>query len=61
MFEERRQEIVALLEWEPGIQRAWFEHDDPRRLHVECDPTRFSEATLIDFVDRHGVHARVAE
>ena len=57
---ERRQEIVALLEWEPGIQRAWFEHDDPHRLYVECDTTHFSETTLVDFVDRHGVHARVA-
>lgn len=57
---ERRQEIVALLEWEPGIQRAWFEHDDPHRLYIECDPAHFSETTLVDFVDHHGVHARVA-
>ena len=57
---ERRQEIVALLEWEPGIARAWFEHDDPHRLHVDCDPAQFSETTLVDFIVRHGVHARVA-
>jgi hypothetical protein len=57
---ERRQEIVALLEWEPGVSQAWFEHEDPHRLIVLCDPESFSAATLVDFVDRHGVHARVA-
>lgn len=57
---ERRQEIVALLEWEPGVSQARFEHDDPHHLVVVCDPAYFSAATLVDFVDRHGVHARVA-
>ncbi len=56
----QRSELVAKLEHERGIARAYFEHGDHHRLVVVYNPGFFSRITLLDKIREDGFHGEAA-
>ncbi len=54
-----REDLAVRLEHQPGIALALPDPEHVHRLIVEYSPDRFSETTLLDFINLHGVHAEM--
>ncbi len=55
-----REDIAVRLKYQPGIELALLDPDDPHGLMVEYEPEHFSEETLLDFISLHRVHPKIA-